>query len=51
MRVQHVTRKRIAIVEFVRWPLEKRQQFVAQEMPNSPDFIKASLLRESYHAH
>lgn len=49
MRIQHVTRKKIAIAEFMRWPLEKRQQFVAQEMPDSPDFIKAPLLRQTVH--
>lgn len=51
MRVQNVTRKRLALVEFMSWPLDKRQQYIAQEMPDSPDFVKASLLRVSYRIH
>lgn len=49
MRGQKITRKRVALVEFFSWPLDKRQQFVAREMANSPDFIKAPLLRPTVH--
>jgi len=37
--------KRIPLVEFMKWPLEKRQDFVNKEMPLCPEFIKAPLLR------
>lgn len=49
MRVQNSTRQRLALVEFMSWPLDKRQQFIAQEMPDTPDFIKIPLLRPTVH--
>lgn len=39
------TNKRILLATFMKWPLAKRQDFIARQMSSCPDFIKMPLLR------
>ncbi|MCK8103052.1 hypothetical protein [Pseudoalteromonas sp. 2CM36K] len=45
MRAKQFTRKKVLLIEFMNWPIEKRQQFIEKEMPNSSQFIMDMLLR------
>lgn len=45
LRNNNTTKKSIPLVAFMKWPLEERLNFIANEMLGCPDFIKASLLR------
>jgi hypothetical protein len=36
---------KMTLIEFLRWPLEERRAFIEQQLPDSPAFIKAPLLR------
>lgn len=37
--------RKTALVDFLRWPVERRKAFISQQMQGSPNFIKESLLR------
>ncbi|MCE0759474.1 hypothetical protein LWH94_09685 [Marinobacter sp. G11] len=49
MRTENHSKKTVALAEFMRWPLSKRQRFIEREMPDTPTFIKAPLLRPTLH--
>lgn len=45
MRAKQFTRKKVLLIEFMNWPIEKRQKFIEKEMPDSSQFITDMLLR------
>jgi hypothetical protein len=45
MRQNHAIKKTPALVDFMRWPVSQRLEFIRLEMPNIARFIKEALLR------